>query len=348
MHAKKTRGQAPRIPDETRIKDKKILVTRRFPDNGIDLLRERGGKLTLWPEDRPMTPGELAHQAQGHQALLCTLTDRIDAGFLETCAHLDMISQFAVGYDNIDVACATQLGIPVGYTPDVMTEATADIAFGLMIACARKMFFMHKKIIRGEWGYFDPKGHLGLELSQKTLGLFGMGRIGMAMARRCKGAFQMDVIYCSRSANPEAERSLGARRVGFGELVSQSDVISAHCVLSPETKGVFNRAAFQQMKSTALFINTARGPVHNESDLTQALATGEIWGAGLDVTDPEPMDKDNPLLAMENVCVLPHIGSATQTARQGMSGMAARNIISFYETGTIPHIVNPEVLHRSE
>lgn len=324
---------------------KKILVSRKYPEAGISLLREQGFDLTLWEKDRPMTPIELADLAKDHHALVCTLTDRIDLDFLEKCPHLDIISQFAVGYDNIDIAVATRLGIPVGYTPGAMTEATADIAFGLMIAVARKMFFMHKTIMAGQWGYFNPTGHLGMELTARTLGIFGLGRIGFSLARRCKAAYGMKILYHNRTRNIEAEDALEANFVEFDELLAQSDILSVHCALTPETRQVFNETAFRKMKSSAIFINTARGPVHHEGDLIQALREGRIWGAGLDVTDPEPMKPDNPLLSMESACVLPHVGSATMEARNRMSVLAAMNIIQFYNTGKVPHIVNPEVLN---
>lgn len=322
----------------------KILVTRKFPEIGTDILSRHGFQITQWSEDRPMTGRELRDRIKGHQALFCTLTDRIDRGFIRSSPRLEIISQFAVGYDNIDIRAATEAGIPVGFTPGVMSEATADIAFGLMIATARKMFFHHRRILSGDWGYFAPRDHLGVELTGKTLGIFGMGRIGMKMARRCAGAYKMDVIYHSRSRHVEAETELGARKVSFEDLIGQSDVISVHSVLSPETRGVFDASAFSGMKSTAIFINTARGPIHNETDLQAALETGKILGAGLDVTDPEPMDRSHPLLGMENVCILPHIGSATREARDGMARLAAENIVAFYATGRLVHAVNPEVL----
>ncbi|OGR12008.1 MAG: D-glycerate dehydrogenase, partial [Desulfobacula sp. GWF2_41_7] len=260
------------------------------------------------------------------------------------CRHLEIISQFAVGYDNIDIAAATDLGIPVGFTPDAMSEATADIAFGLMIAVARNMFFMHKTIIHGQWGYFNPTGHLGIELKQKTLGIFGLGRIGLKMAQRCQNAYDMKILYHNRTRNTKAEKLVDATCVGFDELLAKSDIVSVHCALTPETRHVFDLKAFKKMKPSAVFINTARGPIHHEKDLTQAVKEGLIRGAGLDVTDPEPMAKDNPLLFMENVCVLPHVGSATMEARNQMSILAAMNIIGFYKTGRVSHIVNPGVL----
>lgn len=322
----------------------RVFISRDIPENGIALLRDAGFQVTVWPHDRPMTQAELIAAAKQSQALLSMLADQIDAHFLHECRRLDLISQYAVGYNNIDVAEATRLGIAVGNTPDVLSDATADVAFGLMIAAARKMFYLHKTIARGEWGHFRPKAHLGFELKHKTLGIFGLGRIGMEMARRCKGAYGMEVIYHNRRPNPEAEALLGARYVSFDDLLRQSDILSVHSVLSDETRGIFDKTAFEKMKPTAVFINTARGPVHREDDLIEALQTGRIWGAGLDVTDPEPMHPGNPLLSMENVAVLPHIGSATVEARGAMARLAAENIIGFYRDKKPPHLVNQEVM----
>ena len=338
----RTKGLTPLIKARFIMK-KKILITRKYPAKGIDLLKEQGFELTLWEKERPMTPEELIRLSKGHDALLCTLTDTIDAHFLNHCRHFDIISQFAVGYDNIDIAHATKLGIPVGYTPDAMSEATADIAFGLMISVARKMFFMHRTIISGQWGYFNPTGHLGVELKNRTLGILGLGRIGTKMAQRCRQAYNMDIIYHNRTANDELAKKTNARYVSFEDLLSQSDVLSVHCALTPQTRQIMNGPAFKKMKPSAIFINTSRGPVHHEKDLICAMQEKQIWGVGLDVTDPEPMKPDNPLLLMENACILPHVGSATHEARNQMSVMAALNIIEFYKSGRIPTIVNSEV-----
>lgn len=320
---------------------KKILATRIFPEVGIQLLKDEGFSVTVWNENRLMTRQELVENAKSHNALFCTLTDKIDKEFLEQCNHLEIISQFGVGFDNIDIDEATRLEIPVGNTPDVLSEATADIAFGLMIATSRKMFYLHKSIERGEWKYFTPNAHLGIELKNKTLGIFGLGRIGLEMGRRCKGAYNMNIIYHNRTRNLFAEEELGAHFVSFDELLAQSDVLSAHCALTDETKGIFNKEAFELMKPTSIFINTARGAVHNETDLIDALQWHRIWGAGLDVTNPEPMHPDNPLLSMENVSVLPHIGSGNEETRAKMSILAAQNIIGFYKYNRVPHLVNP-------
>jgi glyoxylate reductase len=288
----------------------------------------------------------LKEAAKQHNVLLCLSADKIDVAFLNECKHLEIISQFAVGYDNINVPEATKLGIPVGNTPDVLSDATADIAFGLMMTVSRKFFYLHKSIAKGEWRYFQPKKNLGIELKNKTLGIFGLGRIGIEMAKRCKGAYNMNVIYHNRKRNESAEKELGAKWVSFDELLQQSDVLSVHSMLSEETKGIFNKSAFSKMKSNAIFINTSRGGVHNEPDLIEALNNKIIWGAGLDVTNPEPMLPDNPLLSMESVAVLPHIGSGTVEARNAMSRLAAENIIQFYKTGIVPNCLNPEVLEK--
>lgn len=289
-----------------------------------------------------MTPDELVAYSKKVDAIFCTITDKITAEFLNECSHLKVIAQFGVGYDNINVPEATKHGIAVGNTPGVLTDATADTAFALLLSVARKTLFVHKQILAGEWRSFEPNKRLGIELKGKTLGILGLGRIGTEMARRCKGAYGMKVIYHNRKNNPEAEKELGARLVPFDDLLRESDIVSAHCALTAETRGIFNKDAFSKMKNTSIFINTARGPVHNEEDLYNALVSKQIWGAGLDVTNPEPMDKNNPLLSMDNVAILPHIGSATIEARSAMARLAAENIIGFFKDGRVPNLVNPE------
>lgn len=318
----------------------KVLVTLDIPDIGVRLLEQSGLEVSVWRNDDPMSQEELIARASKVDALLCTSVDKIDSHFLNQCNHLKIISQFAAGYDNIDIDEARRLGMPIGNAPDAMSDATADIAFALMLAASRKLCFMHKSIIADKWENFIPKANLGLELKHKTLGIFGLGRIGFEMAKRCKGAYEMEVIYCNRTRNEEAEKTLSAQWVSFEELLKASDVLSVHCALSSETKGLFDKKSFGEMKNTALFINTSRGPVHNEIDLIAALDNNEIWGAGLDVTNPEPMASDNPLLSMENVAITPHIGSATVEARDEMSRRAAQNIIEFFEKGTVPYLVS--------
>jgi len=303
-------------------------------------------RITQWQEDRDMTPEEFREAAATQDAILTIGANTVDRALLEACPGLKMISQFAVGFDNIDVNAATARGIPVGNTPDSVTHATADVAFLLMLAVSRKAFFMNRQISQGNWKQFEPVKHLGIELRGRTLGIFGMGRIGVQMALRCKGAFGMEVIYHNRNRNAEGEQLTGARWVSFEELLRTSDVLSVHSVLSDETRGRFGTDEFRLMKSTAMFINTSRGGVHDEKALTAALKSGVIWGAGLDVTNPEPMLPDNPLLTMENVAILPHIGSGTVETRSDMARTAAQNLISFFENGTVPFCVNPEALRR--
>jgi glyoxylate reductase len=329
---------------QRKIEETKVFITRDLPAIGIDLLKKEGFNVSVWPHDSQMTPDELIEEGKKANALFTLSTDPIDAKFLNECRHLDIISQFAAGYDNINIAEATRLGIPIGYAPGAMSDATADIAFGLMIAVSRKFFYMHKTIEKGDWTFFRPLANLGIELKNKTLGIFGLGRIGMQMAIRCKGAYNMKIIYSNRKPNAEAEKQLDATYVSFDELLNQSDVLSVHCALSDETRGIFNKESFKKMKASSIFINTARGGIHNEQDLIDALNSGTIWGAGLDVTNPEPMSADSPLLSMSNVAILPHIGSATVEARNEMSRLAAVNIIEFYKNNKVPNIVNPETM----
>ncbi|MEQ9218817.1 MAG: D-glycerate dehydrogenase [Cyclobacteriaceae bacterium] len=308
----------------------KVLVSLYIPQLGIDMLKAHPKlEVTVWDKDRLMTREELLSMAKGYDILLASSNYVIDEEFIEKCPNIKMISTFSVGYDNVNIALLNKHDIPFGNAPGAMTDATADVAFGLMIAVCRKMFYMYNMIPKNNWSILMPRANLGQEPKGKALGIFGMGKIGMEMARRCKGAYGMDIYYHNRNRNPEAEQELDAKYVSFEELLKVSDIVSTHCALTTETKGIFNKEAFKKMKSSAIFINTARGGVHNEPDLIDALNNQEIWGAGLDVTNPEPMKADNPLLFMENVCVLPHIGSATVKARDEMARLAALNIIQY-------------------
>jgi glyoxylate reductase len=326
------------------LSDLKILVTRDFPENGLIMLRQKGCELRIQSSENPFSKAEFKKASQWADVLLCSSKEIISEDFLSANPQLIMISQYSAGYDNVDVAACNKRKLPIGHTPQAMNKATSDIAFGLMIATARNFFYMHKKLEIGEIQDFKPRANLGQELYGKTLGVFGLGAIGFEMARKCKAAYDMEIIYCNRSETDKANTELAAKKVSFEELLAQSDVISVHSNLSDETFKKFDADAFIQMKPSAIFINTSRGQVHDEMALTKALEDGQIWGAGLDVTDPEPMQIENPLLNMRNVCVLPHIGSATVEARDEMSRLSAENIIRYFENGGMVHCINPEVL----
>lgn len=321
----------------------KVFITRIIPEAGLQLLREAGIEIAQWAEKRDLTPQELIDHCKKADALLSAGSNKIDKSFLTACSHLKVISLHSVGFDRVDVAAATALGIPVGNTPGVLSDATADLAFLLILATSRKAIYLHKTIRQGEWKFFDPTANLGIEIRGKTLGIFGLGKIGYELARSCAAAFQMKIIYHNRNRNEAAEKELNAVYVSFDELLQQSDVLSVNTALTPETKGKFNKEVFARMKASSIFINTARGAIHNEPDLIEALQNKVIWGAGLDVTDPEPMQPDNPLLQMPNVAVLPHIGSATVETRNAMAVIAAKNVIAGLKGEKLESVVNAEI-----
>ena len=323
-----------------------IFITREICEPGLRLLESKGYQLTTWKEKRELTPGELIDYCSQADALLNAGSNKINAAFLNACPHLKVISLHSVGYDHVDIDEATKLKIPVGHIQYILSEPTADVAFLLMLAVSRNAFSGYRRIKDGDWGFFEPTKHLGKDLKGKTLGIFGMGNIGFEMALKCFLMYGMKVIYVSRSRKLKAEKQVNAAQVSFEELLKESDVLSVHCTLNPDTMNKFNKTAFEQMKPGAIFINTSRGAVHNEIDLTAALEKGTIWGAGLDVTNPEPMDKNNPLLNLPNTAILPHIGSATLEMRNAMSIIAAENIIAALEGRRIPFPVNPEVYER--
>lgn len=321
----------------------KVFITRLISETGLDKLKNAGIETLIWKEKRELPHADLIKYSKQCNALLSAGYNKIDAEFLNDCRHLKVIALHSVGFDNVDVIEADRLKIPIGHTPGILSGPTADVAFLLMLAVSRKAFYLHEKIKKGEWKFFEPTANLGINLYGKTLGIFGLGSIGFEMAKRCKGAYEMNVIYHNRSKNLLAEKELNAKLVSFEELLKDSDILSVHSNLTPETRGKFDKTVFEKMKPSAIFINTARGSIHNEEDLIEALQKGTIWGAGLDVTNPEPMRMDNPLLTMPNAAVLPHIGSATLQTRNAMADMAAENIIAGLKGERIPFPVNPEI-----
>ncbi|ROI06828.1 MULTISPECIES: D-glycerate dehydrogenase [unclassified Chryseobacterium] len=321
----------------------KVFINKRIPEIGIDMLKQAGLQ-TIFPDLENITNEEWLEYCKTADVLLSIGGDfRYDKTFFETCPNIKAIALYSVGFDHVDIKEAVQRNIPIGNTPDVLSKATSDVAFLLMQSVARRASYNFQKVKDGHWDVFDPLHALGQELYGKTLGILGLGRIGFEMAKKSRKAFDMNILYHNRHRNEEAEKELGATYVSFEELIANSDVLSVHANYTPEQKDLFNRSVFEKMKSNAIFINTARGGFQNEKDLHEALVSKQIWGAGLDVTNPEPMSPDNPLLELSNVCVLPHIGSATIEARNGMAKLAAENIIAFSKGEEMPYCANPEV-----
>jgi glyoxylate reductase len=318
----------------------KVFVSRRIPEVGLQRIGEHC-EVDLWPGELPPPPDVLRARAADCVGIVTLLTDRIDAAFLAACPRLRVVSNYAVGFNNIDVPAATARGVFVGNTPGVLTDATADIAFALLIAAARRLVEGHQYTLSGKWKTWEPLGHLGQDMAGRTLGIIGMGRIGYALARRCQRGWDMQVIYTDRAANEKADRELGARLVDFDTLLRQSDFISVHCDLNDQTRGLFGLAEFKKMKPTVVFVNTARGPVVQQAALAEALRSGTIFAAGLDVTDPEPPEMTDPLLQLPNVVIAPHIASATVGTRNAMAEMCAANLIAGVNGEPLPNCVNP-------
>jgi glyoxylate reductase len=319
-----------------------VFVTRVIPSAGLDLIKEHT-QAEVWPEPLPPPYDLIRKKATTCDGLVALLTDRIDAALLDAAPRLRVISNYAVGFNNIDIPAATARGIVVGNTPGVLTDATADMAFCLLIAAARRVVEGDRYAHTGRWKTWEPLGHLGQELAGRTLGILGMGRIGYALAKRCRGGWDMNVLYFDILPSEIAEKDLGARLVDLDTLLSESDFVSIHTDLNETTRGLFNAERFGKMKRTAVLVNTARGPIVDEQALYQALKSGTIFGAGLDVTDPEPPRADNPLLSLPNVVIAPHIASATVQARDAMATICANNLLAGLRGMKLPAWVNPEV-----
>jgi glyoxylate reductase len=304
----------------------RCFVTRELPGPALERLAEVH-ELDVWPERLPPGYDELRRRTAEADGLLSMLTDRVDAELIEGSPRLRAIANYAVGYDNVDVEAAAARGIPVGNTPDVLTDATADLAFALLLAAARKLPQAATSIRAGEWDTWEPAAHLGYDVHGATLGIVGRGRIGEAVARRAAG-FEMQVLVHSRTSGTSLE-----------ELLERSDFVSLHCPLTPQTRHLIDADALARMKSTAILVNTARGPIVDQAALGAALHAGVIAGAALDVTDPEPMPADDPLLGAPNLLVVPHVGSATHSAREKMADLAVDNLLAALDGRPMPHAV---------
>jgi glyoxylate reductase len=318
-----------------------VYVTRLVPQAGLRMVQEVCD-VRIWEEEMPPPKEVILREVTHCEGLLCLLTDPVDAEVIAAGKRLRVISQFAVGVDNIDLKVATAKGIPVGHTPGVLTEATADMTFSLLMAAARRIPEGIEKVRAGGWRTWEPMGLLGADVWEATLGVIGLGRIGTAVTRRAQG-FRMRVLYHDSVRKPDMETELGIEYVTLDDLLAQSDFVSLHCPLSPETHHLINEQALQRMKSTAVLVNAARGPVVDTDALVQALQEGWIARAALDVTDPEPIPADHPLVSLPNCIVVPHIASATVRARERMATMAAENLLAGLQGERLPYCANPEV-----
>lgn len=318
----------------------KVYVTRRIPDAGLELLR-RECEVEVSPYDRPLTRSEFLAAIKGRDGVICLLTDKVDAEAFEAAAGVRGFANFAVGYDNLDVAEATRRGIPLSNTPDVLTDATADMAWALLFAAGRRVVESDGVNRSGAWKGWGPMQFIGGDVTGATLGVVGAGRIGAAMAAKSVG-FRMQVLYTDARRNEALEKAIGARFVSFEELLAESDFVSVHVPLMPETRHLFTYDTFRKMKRTSYLINTARGPVVAEDDLVRALKEGLIAGAGLDVYEREPALAEG-LAALPNVVITPHTASATVSSRNGMAVKAATNVIAMVKGDRAPDCLNPEV-----
>ncbi len=321
----------------------RVFVTRLIPDEGLDPVRQ-ACEVDLWTDDLPPPRDELLRRVKGVEGILSLLTDTIDDELLDAAGpQLKVVSNFAVGFDNIDVPACTRRGIPAGNTPGVLTETTADLAFALLMSAARRIPESVEYVRQDRWKTWGPMLLMGVDIHDATLGIVGFGRIGREMARRGRG-FGMEILYQDvHPASAEDEAELGARRVEMDELLRESDFITLHVNLTDETHHLIDTDALHAMKPTAVLVNTSRGPVVDPDALEQALRAGEIFAAGLDVTEPEPLPADHPLVRLSNCVVVPHIASASKVTRGKMAAMAAANLLAGLRGEHLATPVNPEV-----
>ncbi len=326
-----------------------VFITRKVFRDAIDILTSRQHTIDINDSDRILPVRELVKRAQGKAGLICLLNDTIDSVVMDELESLKVISNIAVGYDNIDIAAATQRGIMVTNTPGVLTETTADLAFALLLGAARRIPEADQYTRAGKFKNWQlMQAHMGVDVYEKTLGIVGMGAIGQAVAKRAKKGFDMRVIYYGLSRKERAEKEYGAEFVAFDELLAISDFISIHVPLTEKTKHMFSTQEFKAMKNTAIIINTSRGPVVDEAALVEAIKAGQIRGAALDVFEEEPSIHPELIKMKENVVLAPHIGSASIETRLRMAKMAAMNMVEGLEGNRPPNLVNEKVTSRKE
>jgi glyoxylate reductase len=322
----------------------KVFVSRVIAQEALDIIAQ-ATEMEVWPEELPPPYEVFLEKARNADGLLTLLTDKVDSNLMDRSPRLRVISNMAVGYDNIDIKEATRHHIVVGYTPGVLTETTADFAFALLMAAARRVVEADVYTRQGQWRTWAPMVLLGQDIHNATLGIIGLGRIGTEVARRAKG-FNMNVIYYdSVRRSRKEEKKLGVEYVSeLPTLLSRSDFISVHVPLTPETNHLIGANEFALMKPTAVFINTSRGPIVDQKALYEALKKGQIFTAAIDVTETEPIPPDDPLLTLNNIIIAPHIASASYPTRTKMAMMAAENLLAGLRGEVPPNCVNPEAL----
>ncbi|XP_067885019.1 glyoxylate reductase/hydroxypyruvate reductase-like [Heterodontus francisci] len=316
----------------------RVYVSRRIPQEALRLLRDSGiCDITQWDSDDPVPRSDLLKGVAGADGLYCLLTEKIDEELLEAAGpNLKVISTMSVGFDHLSLKEIKKRGIRVGYTPDVLTNATAELTVALLLATARRLMEAVAEAKNGGWGTWKPMWLCGYGLSDSTVGIVGLGRIGLAVAQRLKPFGVKKFLYTDFEPKPEVAAEVQAEYVSLDKLAEKSDFVTVHCALTPETNGLCNQDLFSKMKKTAVFINTSRGAVVNQDDLYQALATGQIGGAGLDVTVPEPLPTDHPLFALKNCVILPHVASATIATRTAMALLTVNNLLAGLKDEPMP------------
>jgi glyoxylate/hydroxypyruvate reductase len=315
----------------------RVIVTRRIPPAGLDMLRSNPAlDLQIWDSDDPMPHEELLKAvSSGADAIYCMLTDKIDADLISRGApRLKCISTMSVGFNHVDVQAAKAASIKVGFTPEVLTETVADHAVGVTLATCRRFKEAAAAVTDGSWGTWQPLWMCGVDVHHSTVGIFGLGRIGFAVAKRLR-AFDCNILYADKYENPRAG-DVGATRVSFDELLAKSDILIPFCPSLPETREMFNAEVFGKMKKNTVFINVARGDIVQQDDLIHALKNNTIYAAGLDVTTPEPLPVDSELNSLPNCFIVPHIASATMQTRGDMAVLAAKNLIAAFDGSPLP------------
>ena len=324
----------------------KVFVTRKMAQEAIDMLKTEGYQVEVWCDEMPPPREVMLEKARECDALLTLVTDKIDDELMGNAPNLKVVANMAVGFDNFDVAAATKRGIPMSNTPEVLTKTTADLTWALLLAAGRRVVEGDRHVRQSKWKTWHPLFYMGQDVYERTLGILGLGQIGLEVGKRALG-FDMKVVYYDTIRREQAEQQYGfTYSADIPTVLRQSDFLTVHTPLLPGTYHLIGKAELAMMKPNAILVNAARGPLVDPKALYEALRDGVIAGAGLDVTEPEPISMDDPLLTLENVIICPHIGSASIETRTNMATLAAKNIIAFFKSQPMPTCLNPEVIQR--